>query len=1179
MRRHWLALFSPVLIILVVAGAFAESHLEREALSLQAQELFGKGKYAAALAVQRKYEATVEKAEAFERGGPPGKKTVAALKDISWFALFARAPLEALKESERARQLAPGDLLVDANRAHSLLFLDRFREARKIYLAHKGKRETPESDKRWEDTIVDDFAKMRAAGIVHKDFTKIVAELGVAHPELSDKIQATLAMISRMYDAGKYQEAAAASESLIVLMRKRYGEEHTEFAVALDWLANAFQAQGRLADAEPLLRRSLAIREKVPGPEHSNLSASLDSLAVLTQSQGQYAEAERLLRRSLALREKGLGPDHPDVGTSLDRLAMLYQVQGRYDDSEALRRRRHSISDKAMEPDQYASAYIDAETVYRRNLAMREKALGPEHLDVATSLDNLTELYRSQSRHAAAEPLLRRSLAIREKALGPDHPKVGATVINLADLYWHLNRSAEAEPLYRRSIAIAEKSLGPEHLEVAAALDRLAMLYRFTGRLSETEPLLRRSLAIHEKALGPDHSYVGTALDNLARLKLVQNDWSQAADYWRRSTGAIERRAERGLAGGIEGSAKGEAQKLSSQFSGLVKVTHRLAAYGHLDTEAAARAMFKAAQWAQGSEAAASLAQMAARSAKASPELSLLTREQQDLVREWQAKDKQLIAAKSEPPGRRNLIAEKSLYDLSERLAAIETRLAGLEARLTKEFPDYGALASVAPVSVAEVQAQLDPNEALVLFFDTNGELSPLPEETFIWVVTKSQTRWVKSEVGTYQLRQQVQALRCGLDATSWEDSSKATLDELIRLIDLPHWKVDQRRECEALLKAKPRTEMFGLMPVEVLPFDHARAHKLYMGLLGQVEDFIKGKHLLIVPSGPLTQLPFHVLVTAPGTSDHKAAAWLARNHAITVLPSASSLKALRHVGKPTAAKKPLIGFGNPLLDGDQNDLRYRAHYTKLAAAAREQQSCPVPERQEVASLRVTNRGLRPLATKRGLAEVAQVKSLTPLPETAGELCSVARDVGADPSEIRLGSRATEREIKALSASGVLAQYRIVHFATHGALAGELTSTAEPGLILTPSTTATEEDDGYLTASEIATLKLDADWVILSACNTAAAGASDAEALSGLARSFFYAQARALLVSHWEVDSAATVKLISTTISEIARDPSVGRADALRRAVLALIDEGAPHEAHPAYWAPFVVVGEGAAAR
>ena len=207
---------------------------------------------------------------------------------------------------------------------------------------------------------------------------------------------------------------------------------------------------------------------------------------------------------------------------------------------------------------------------------------------------------------------------------------------------------------------------------------------------------------------------------------------------------------------------------------------------------------------------------------------------------------------------------------------------------------------------------------------------------------------------------------------------------------------------------------------------------------------------------------------------------------------------------------------------------------------------------------------------------MSQIRQQTPLHETADELCAVARDIGADVGEMRLGARATEREVKAMSENGKLAQYRILHFATHGAVAGELKGAVEPGLILTPPDAASEDDDRYLSASEIAALKLDADWVILSACNTAAGNAANAEALSGLARAFIYAQARALLVSHWAVDSNATVKLITSAMGEIARDRTVGRAEALRRAMLALIDKGDPHEAHPSYWAPFIVVGEGA---
>jgi CHAT domain-containing protein len=662
--------------------------------------------------------------------------------------------------------------------------------------------------------------------------------------------------------------------------------------------------------------------------------------------------------------------------------------------------------------------------------------------------------------------------------------------------------------------------------------------------------------------LGPDHPDVAGSLSNLAAVALAQRDWGRAADYLRRATRVIERRAEHALGGRAEGLSTRVKRQSSSDFMGLVKITHQLAAEGRAPGATAAE-MFVTAQWAQASEVAASLSQMAARSAAGSPDLAGLVRERQDLAGEWQAKDKLLIAAKSQAPAKRNAGAEKALGD---RLGAIDARLAEIGRKLAKDFPDYAALAIPAPAPVAEVQSQLRPDEALVLFLDTPEQavsvpdVYVLPEETFVWVVTKSGVRWVRSALGTAALQREVAALRCGLDDALWDDPGKAK------------W-------CAEEVKAHRRNSG----PYQnVLPFELGRAHALYKALLGPFEDLIKGKHLLIVPSGALTQLPFQVLVTeAPrtavpvATAEYRDAAWLGARQAITVLPAVSSLKALRAHAKVGRSSKAYLGIGNPLLDGDSNN----ANDVTRAKVARTKQACaPASIQAAMAPAAPVRSGVARVAVRGALADVAAIKSQAPLPETADELCRVAADLKAEIGEMRLGTRATEAEVKRLSTSGELARYRVLHFATHGAMAGELDKDREPGLILTPPDNATEVDDGYLSASEIASLKLDADWVILSACNTAAGGASSAEALSGIARAFIYAGARTLLVSHWAVYSDATVKLVTTAAAEIAADAKVGRAEAMRRAMRALIEKGTPIEAHPSYWAPFVVVGEGGAA-
>jgi CHAT domain-containing protein len=201
-------------------------------------------------------------------------------------------------------------------------------------------------------------------------------------------------------------------------------------------------------------------------------------------------------------------------------------------------------------------------------------------------------------------------------------------------------------------------------------------------------------------------------------------------------------------------------------------------------------------------------------------------------------------------------------------------------------------------------------------------------------------------------------------------------------------------------------------------------------------------------------------------------------------------------------------------------------------------------------------------------------QALPSLLETADEIEAVAANLKAPRSDIHLQKDASEAVVK----RAPLADYRVVYFATHGLLAGEVKGLGEPALVLTIPKEATPLDDGLLTASEIAQLKLNADWVVLSACNTAAGDKPGAEALSGLARTFFYAGTRALLVSHWAVDSDAATRLTTTTFDILKNDLSIGRAEALRRAMLAYMNDAAdPLNAYPGLWAPFVVVGEGGA--
>jgi CHAT domain-containing protein len=303
--------------------------------------------------------------------------------------------------------------------------------------------------------------------------------------------------------------------------------------------------------------------------------------------------------------------------------------------------------------------------------------------------------------------------------------------------------------------------------------------------------------------------------------------------------------------------------------------------------------------------------------------------------------------------------------------------------------------------------------------------------------------------------------------------------------------------------------------------------------------------------------LPFHLLVTekpAPAPpSDlaaYRNAQWLLKRHAVSVLPSVASLKAVRVFARKDDAKSPLIGFGDPVFNA-------------------EEEGRPGAENRTVVATRSYTEFWNGVDIDRSMLS----KALPRLPETAAELRAVAQNLGAPPSSIYLRQVASETTVK----RAALFDYRVVYFATHGLVAGEVKGLAEPSLALTLPKMPSDLDDGLLTASEVAQLKLNADWVVLSACNTIAGDKPGAEALSGLARAFFYAGARALLVSHWAVESNAAMRLTTSTFDILKSDPTLGRAEAVRRAMLAYMNDATnPLNAYPALWAPFVVVGEGA---
>ncbi len=926
----------------------------------------------------------------------------------------------------------------------------------------------------------------RTASLIAVVFATIAAALAASLPAAAqargpsyEELAVRVAILAR--DA-RYGEALKVAEEFAAVAKQRDGEENVVYASAIAWVGHLYQKQGRLAEAEPLMERSLVIFSKVLPAGHPNIATATSNLGFQYQLAGRYADAEKLYMRALDMREKVEFPNYEHIAESLNNLAQIYKRQWRVAESIPL---------------------------LLRAVEMRERIHGKEDRQVALSLANLASSYEMQAQFAQAEPLMRRSVEIMAKRMPADHPELASARNRLAQNLFKQSRYTEAEVQFRESLRIWRLAQNAVNLELPATLADLASNLVEQGRLSEAEPLYDEALKLTRATLPPTHPNIARMYMGISEVHARRGDATKALEAIR-------------LASEVR-----QARRSNDDLSRLTYQKHvRIAWMAAAESSGGAsrRLIDEAlvmAQRATQTDTAMAVQSMTARFAARDPRLQSMIRQREDLDNETSQLEQQLAVALGLPRDKRGNVDE----DLRGRITANAKRVATIDAELKLQFPEYFTLVRPEPIDTTKVRALLAPDEALVVMFTGY-------DQTFVWALSREDAAWHKVDMSVDQLTDAVTALRESLDVETFKES----------------------------IRSKPKM------------FDLALAHHLFAKLLGPVDRIIENKkHLVTVPYGPLSSLPLQVLITGGPTLAlpelknlpmYAEAQWLVRRHAISVLPSVGSLEGLRVVAKrQETPQRPLIGFGNPRF-GAQPVADARGKGAKRGPA-------PAVRTAEVKV--ATTRSFTAL-WRGGAVNLEALRDLPALPETETELKTVARHLKASDRDLRLGLSATETQVKQTD----LSQYRIVYFATHGLIAGEVKGLAEPALALTPPQKATALDDGLLTASEVAQLRLNADWVVLAACNTASGDTPGAEALSGLARAFFYAGARALLVSHWRVGSEAAAKLTTSTFEIQQSRVKIGRAEALQRAMLAYMDNKQDGwAAYPAFWAPFSVVGEG----
>ena len=446
---------------------------------------------------------------------------------------------------------------------------------------------------------------------------------------------------------------------------------------------------------------------------------------------------------------------------------------------------------------------------------------------------------------------------------------------------------------------------------------------------------------------------------------------------------------------------------------------------------------------------------------------------------------------------------------MRERIAYLENERRKLQAEIKTQFPEYAKLVHPSAPTLDEMAKQLEPHQALIM-------LLPTPEAVYVWAVAADRPAgFTRVQLKETHIDDLVGRLRAQFDFASGRGEQ----------------------------------------------FDSATAYTLYDRLLAPLNSVWQGKSQLIVAaSGALSQLPFAVLQTQPKGGLGDEAPWLIRQTAIAQVPSLSAWLSIKALAKSHSASASFMAWGDPL----------------FALNGLEMSSVHAPGARSVELTRAAlTADLSQLESSTAAPSALKYAEIPALPDTRDELLEIALALKANAStDVLLGKQATRESVLEASRKGVLASKRVIAFATHGLMAGDLPNLTQPALAMAATGLESVEPlSPLLTLEDVLTLKLNADWVVLSACNTAAAGGKGEETLSGLARGFFYAGSRSLLVTHWAVESESAKLLTTRTFSHYAANTQAPKAESLRQAMLSVM--AIPKYQHPIYWAPYALVGDG----
>jgi CHAT domain-containing protein len=814
-------------------------------------------------------------------------------------------------------------------------------------------------------------------------------------------------------------------------------------------------------------------------------------------------------------------------------------------------------------------------------------------------------ILEAQGQNKEAEPLRRRALRLgMTPTIKSKNPGISITHRReLAENLMEQNRLVEAEMEARQALLESIRLSGSGSMETGSCVQVFAMILSKQGRHQDADQLLRRFIRVMQaQGLKEDSLAMGWTRYALGEVLIEVGDWSTALENFRTAqasadkdsslfrkyylvrtspalallrtghpreglgllqkahkiteqdfgidhhrtieilgllavalfdTGKISEAFElfsRAVPGVLENRAVGAQQRrlVLERYIELLDRIKDSSFERETGVNAVAEA-FRIAGALQAQSVQYALAQSLTRAALNTPEMADLARREQDTEKQIDALEALLSEHLAAPADQQYPDIVAGLRESIKRLCDAHSVLLN---QVEKEFPKYAELINPPPATVKAVQDRLGSGEVLVSIY-------PSDSKTYLWAI-----------------------------------QSRGNLQFAV----VPISETNIQKNIELLRKAlSPDAQTFGEIP----EFDLARAFWLYANLFKPLESSWKNAtDLIIVASGSLSQLPFTLLPTAPVRlgaergdlfSIYRKVPWLIRAVSITRIPATSSFVRLRTLPESDPSRKPFLGLGDPFFNRKQLAQYQEKKINRSLQLARRGRGL------HFRSIRVIGSGTLDSETSTSI----HLDSLHRLPDTADEIISIAKALDADLArDVCLGEKASEHRLKAME----LSDRRVIAFATHALVSGDLDGLNQPALALSSPSVTGGKEDGLLTMEEIFQLKLDADWVVLSACNTGAAEGAGAEAVSGLGRAFFYAGARAILVSMWPVETTSATKLTTGLFRYQRKNPTLPRARLLRKSILDVLDGPGLQDdatgkvvatyAHPLFWAPFVVVGD-----